>query len=100
LVIGLAKLISPSMRVSYVIAPDRQKAARLAELLGVTMQAAAPLEAALSTQLINKGLLQRLIGQIRTEARLRQQIAIRILSEYQIVAPPDGLFIWLRSPEQ
>ncbi len=97
-IFGLAKLISPSMRVSYVVAPDRQKTVRLAELLRVTMQTAAPLEAALATRLIERGLLAGLIGQIRAEARLRQAMAARLLSAHAVVAPPEGLFLWLTLP--
>ena len=99
-IVGLAKLISPSMRVSYVIAPDRPKTLRLAELLRVTMQTAAPLEAALATRLIERGLLTGLIGQVRAEARVRQALAVRILSAHQVVAPDEGLFIWLELPAQ
>jgi DNA-binding transcriptional MocR family regulator len=99
-IVGLAKLIAPSMRVSYVIGPDRQKVGRLGELLRITMQTAAPLEAALATRLIETGLLQTLIGQIGDEARLRQTLARRLLSGYAITAPDSGLFVWLTLPAQ
>ena len=98
-VIGLAKLISPSMRVSYVVAPDQQRSTRLAELLRVTMQTAAPLEAALATRLIETGLLRMLIGQVSAEARLRQDLTLRILSGHDVTAPQGGLFAWLALPD-
>ncbi|MDM0123050.1 aminotransferase-like domain-containing protein [Variovorax arabinosiphilus] len=99
-IFGLAKLLSPSMRVSYVVAPDPPRTARLVELLRATMQAAPPLEAALATRLINSGTLARLIGQIRAEAQVRQQTAQRLLAGSSVVIPDAGLFLWLSLPDE
>jgi len=99
-IVGLAKLIAPSMRVSYVVGPDRHKMGRLGELLRITMQAAAPLEAALATRLIETGLLQTLIGQVGAEARLRQALAQRLLAGAEMTVPESGLFVWLTLPSQ
>ncbi|WP_161567952.1 PLP-dependent aminotransferase family protein [Pigmentiphaga sp. H8] len=97
---GLAKLISPSLRISYVVAPDPQKAGRLTDVLRATMQTAPPLEAALATRLINQGTLVELIAQVRTEAQVRQTLAQRLLAGQAAAIPEEGLFLWLPLPGQ
>lgn len=99
-IFGLAKLISPSMRVSYVVAPDAQDARRLTEVLRATMQTVPPLEAALATRLIRNGVLGELVAQIRTEAQARQKLARRMLPDLGATIPDEGLFLWLPLPGQ
>jgi DNA-binding transcriptional MocR family regulator len=99
-IFGLAKLISPSMRVSYVVSPDAQKSERLADVLRATMQAAPPLEAALATRLIRHGALASWMDKIRAEARERQKLAKQLLSALAVTVPDEGLFVWLTLPEQ
>lgn len=97
-IFGLAKLISPSMRVSYVVAPDAERSERLVEVLRATMQTVPPLEAALATRLIDRGVLAALIAQVRAEAQVRQKLARQLLSGFGATIPDEGLFCWLPLP--
>ncbi len=93
-VVGLAKLISPSLRVAYVVAPGHERTQRLVEFLRITMQMAAPLELALNTQLIRNGMLPLLIAQVRAEVRARQRLAAEKLGAHAVF-PPEAPFAWL-----
>lgn len=97
-VFGLAKLISPSLRVAYIVAPDAERAERLAEILRATMQTVPPLEAALATHLIRHGQMTKLIKQVRTEAQERQGLARQLLGEHAADVPDEALFFWLPLP--
>ncbi len=97
-IFGLAKLISPSLRVSYVVAPEAAKAERLVDILRATMQSAPALEAALVTHLIKHGQLTTLIDQVRTEARARHAMATQLLGNHAAAMPEEALFFWLPMP--
>lgn len=95
---GLAKLVSPSLRVCYVVTPDTAATERLVEVLRATMQSVPPLEAALATHLIRRNMLAPLIDRVRTEAAMRQQMARQALDGHGATAPKEGLFCWLPLP--
>lgn len=94
-IFGLAKLIAPSLRVAYVVAPDAARAERLSDLMRATMQTVPPLEAALATHLIARGALGSLIEQVRKEAQRRQKLARQLLGVHAPSISEEGLFFWL-----
>lgn len=96
---GLAKLVAPSLRVCYVVAPDAPATERLVEMLRSTMQSAPPLEAALATHLILNKMLPKLIERVRTEAATRQKMAHEALHPHGLTGPTEGLFCWLPLPK-
>lgn len=96
-VVGLAKLVSLGLRVAYVVAPNREGAQRLNDFLRTTMQAPAPLELMLTTQMIGNGTLPRLIAQVRREVQARQKLAAQVLGETARV-PAEAPFAWLTLP--
>jgi DNA-binding transcriptional MocR family regulator len=95
---GLAKIVAPSLRVCYVVAPDAPATERLVEMLRATMQSAPPLEAALATHLIRNDMLGTLIARIRAEATARQQLVHEVLGQHGLTGPAEGLFCWLPLP--
>ncbi|RCW65134.1 PLP-dependent aminotransferase family protein [Pseudorhodoferax soli] len=95
---GLAKLVSPSLRVCYVVTPDAAATERLVEVLRATMQSVSPLEGALATHLIHRKMLVPLIERVRTEASTRQQIAHGVLDRHGATGQAEGLFCWLPLP--
>ncbi|MFT3815787.1 MAG: PLP-dependent aminotransferase family protein [Acidovorax sp.] len=97
-IFGLAKLISPSLRVSYVVAPDATKAARLMDILRATMQTVPALEAALATHLIRHGQMTALIEQVRAEAKARQALVKQLLGGHAAAIADEALFFWLPMP--
>ncbi|HVR54116.1 MAG TPA: PLP-dependent aminotransferase family protein [Pseudorhodoferax sp.] len=95
---GLAKLVAPSLRVCYVVAPDAPASERLVEMLRATMQSAPPLEAALATHLIRNNMLGTLIERVRNEAATRQKMAHEALRPHGLTGSVEGLFCWLPLP--
>ena len=95
---GLAKCLSPALRVAYVVAPDARAATRLAGAVRATMSMTSPLSAAIATRWIQDGTADAVLAAIRTEMNERQAIARQILPPNLIRAHPEGLHLWLRLP--
>lgn len=95
---SLSKCVAPGLRVSFVTAPDRAAAERLAGALSATMQMATPLTTAVAIRFIKDGSLDAVIGAIRTEAAFRQKLAAKALSGHAFAAHRHGHHIWLPLP--
>jgi DNA-binding transcriptional MocR family regulator len=94
----LSKVISPALRVAYVVAPSVAAAAKLeAALRSITLMAS-PLLTGLVTRWIIDGAAARLRDLVRTECIARQTIARAILPPHAITADPAGIHVWLRLP--
>jgi DNA-binding transcriptional MocR family regulator len=95
---SLSKCIAPGLRVSLVAAPDAGAAARLAAALGATIQMSTPLTAALTHRWLRDGSADTIIAAIRTEAAVRQKLAVRALAGYRFAAHPCGHHLWVPLP--
>lgn len=94
----LSKVLSPALRVAYLVAPDPQGAARLAAALRANTLMASPLLTGLATAWIRNGTGRTLLGAIRRECTVRQLIAREVLPAGSFDAHPEGLHLWLRLP--
>jgi len=94
----LSKVLSPALRIAYVVAPDADATAGLEAALRANTMMASPLLSGLATAWINDGTAARLRNAIRGECRARQAIARDILPPGSFVAHPEGIQIWLRTP--
>ncbi len=97
-VAGVAKTLSPALRIAYLAVPDRRAALRLAGAVRATAHMASPLGAAIATRWIEDGTADAVQAAIRAEARARQAIAARILPADSVQADPEGFHAWLRLP--
>jgi DNA-binding transcriptional MocR family regulator len=95
---SLSKCVAPGLRVSFVAAPDRTAADRLAGALNATMQMATPLTTALAIRFIKDGTLDAIIGAIRNEAQFRQKLAAKALAGHAFAAHRSGHHLWLPLP--
>lgn len=98
-VAGLAKCVSPSLRIGFLVAPDRRHAMRMIGALRATSLAASPVAAAMATRWINSGLAGEVLAGIRAEARRRQRAAAEVLPKGSFVTAPDAFHLWLALPE-
>mgnify|MGYP001039785508 CR=1 FL=1 len=97
-VAGLAKCLAPSLRVAYLIVPEKRQTTRLAGALRATAGMASPLTAAIATRWIETGVAQSVLAAIRVEARQRQAMVARMLPAELLQADPEGFHTWLRLP--
>lgn len=94
----VSKVLSPALRVAYVVAPDARWATRLSVALRAAVLMTSPLLAGLVTAWIADGTAGAVVAAIRRESAARQRIAREILPADAIDAHPEGLHLWLRLP--
>jgi DNA-binding transcriptional MocR family regulator len=94
----LSKCIAPGLRVSFVAAPDRAAADKLADALRATTQMSSPLTTALAIRWLQDGSADAIIAAIRDEAAFRQKLASKALAGHAFAAHRHGHHIWLSLP--
>jgi DNA-binding transcriptional MocR family regulator len=97
---GLAKCVSPALRIAYLSVPEPRQALRLTGAVRATVGMAPPLTAALATRWINNGTAAAILNGIRAETAARHALAMRILPAGQVAADPSAFHLWLRLPEE
>ncbi|MHC2351021.1 DNA-binding transcriptional MocR family regulator [Sinorhizobium meliloti] len=97
---GLAKCLSPALRIAYLVAPDRSAAVRLEGAIRATVGMTSPLSAAIATRWLEEGTAQAVLAAIRTEAGARQRIAIKGLDGADLLADREGFHLWLKLPSR
>jgi DNA-binding transcriptional MocR family regulator len=95
----VSKVLSPALRLAYLVAPDARFAGRLGAALRGNVLMASPLLTGLMTAWVQDGTATALVRAIRGEAVARQRIAREILPPGCFDAHPEGLHLWLRLPE-
>jgi len=95
---GLAKSVSPALRIAYLVVPDMRMAARVAGAVRATAAMASPLTAALATRWIEDGTAQAVRDAIRAEAAARRAIAAGVLPAPHARIPEEGFHVWLQLP--
>ena len=97
---GLAKVLTPMLRVAYLVAPDAVLAARLTTALRATTGMAPPLMVALATQWIESGMADDILLALRQEAMARQRIAKTLLQGSRYQTQPEAHHLWLDLPPE
>jgi DNA-binding transcriptional MocR family regulator len=95
---GLAKVMSPALRIAYLAAPDARGAARAAGALRATVGMASPLTAAIATRWIEEGTDQAILTALRRETEARFALVRQILEGHDHVGRPDAFHVWLPLP--
>ncbi|MET4072457.1 DNA-binding transcriptional MocR family regulator [Bradyrhizobium sp. S3.2.6] len=98
--LGVAKTIAAGMKIAYLVAPS----AALGEAqfwpgVRATFWMAAPISAAVSTQMIETGGAKRIIDAVRQEMVTRHQIVRPLLSKTDFVTKDGALHVWIRLPQ-
>jgi DNA-binding transcriptional MocR family regulator len=94
----VSKVLSPALRLAYVVAPDARWAGRLSMGLRASVLMASPLLSSLVTAWIEEGTAGLVVAAIRRESEARQRIAREVLPPNSFDADPEGLHLWLRLP--
>lgn len=94
---GTSKLLGPGFRISFVRVPEAYIELVKKGLLNTSWMAS-PITAELVTRLILTGKAEAVLQDKRKEARKRNDLALKILSQYNIVSRPSGFFQWLFLP--
>lgn len=95
---SLAKVMSPALRIAYVVAPTPREAARVTAVQRATIGRASPLTALMATHWIRTGLAQALLDAIRAETHARNLSVRRHLPRELYASDPDAFHLWLKLP--
>lgn len=95
---GLAKCLSPALRIAYLAVPDLAAAERAAIVIRATTSMASPLTAAIASHWIESGIAQSVLEAIRIESHSRQLIAHRYLERELGSSLRQGFHLWLPLP--
>lgn len=95
---GTSKLLGPGFRTSFVKVPEAYMEPLKKGLLN-TAWMASPITTEIVTRLIASGKAEAILQAKREEAQKRNNMALEILSQYQIVSRPCGFFQWLFLPD-
>jgi DNA-binding transcriptional MocR family regulator len=93
-----SKVLTPGLRVGYVLAPPG-KAEALAAGIRVTTWGAPPLMVEIVSNWMRSGAADAILDAMRREAAARQELARRVLTGLDFQANPHGMHLWLLLPE-
>jgi DNA-binding transcriptional MocR family regulator len=97
-VTGFSKSFGAGLRVAYIRAPSARRTLHLAGALRATTVMASPFTVLLATQWVMDGTADAMLAAIRLESNARQEIASRVLANWQFDADRDGFHLWLPIP--
>lgn len=95
---GVAKALSPALRIAYVAAPDARRATRLSGALRASVGMASPLTAAIATRWIGEGTDLAVLAALRRETEVRFALVRQILGGHAFAGRPDAFHVWLPLP--
>lgn len=95
---GLAKCLSPQVRIAYVAAPSARQALRLGAVLRGSALMPSPITAAVARRWIADGTAAHVLDAIRAEAMTRRALAASLLPAGCVTGPAEAYHVWLSLP--
>jgi DNA-binding transcriptional MocR family regulator len=98
---SVSKVVSPGLRLAYVVAPTDRDAARIAATVRATAWMATPLTAEIATHWIRNGTAERIIAVARDEVARRQKAARAVFRRAGLPVRGDvhAIHLWLELPK-
>ncbi|WP_424966512.1 PLP-dependent aminotransferase family protein [Dinoroseobacter sp. S375] len=95
---GLAKCIGAGLRLAFTVTPTARAAFALENGIRAASVMSSPVSMALATRWVLDGTADQIRRFIRSETKLRQEIAAELVTEAAFIAKPHAFNIWLRLP--
>ncbi|MEI2301255.1 aminotransferase-like domain-containing protein [Ensifer sp. MJa1] len=95
---GLAKCLSPALRIAYLVVPDSRSSVRIEGAIRATVGMASPLAAAVASRWIEDGTADAVVAAIRSETVVRQKMLCEYLPRNVAQTDPAAFHAWLRLP--
>ena len=96
---GTAKILGAGFRISFAKVPEAYRDSMEKGILNTSWMAS-PITAELVTRLIKSGKADTILNNKREEARKRNRLAKKYLSEYDVASRDCGFFQWLLLPDK
>lgn len=96
---GLAKCVSPALKVAYLVIPDVRKQAQMEGTLKSLAGGASPITAEIASQWIFSGTAEAVLNEIRNEMHARFQILRKVFPASRVTADAYGIHAWLQLPD-
>ncbi|MGW3958120.1 aminotransferase-like domain-containing protein [Streptomyces sp. NPDC004752] len=98
-IVGTAKCIAPGLKIAYVVGPGQDETgARFWPGVRATYWMAAPLNAAVATELVETGRADEIIQAVREEIAWRQERVAEALADADYRATSHSPHVWLSLP--
>lgn len=94
----LSKVVSPSLRVAFLVVPNQRTAERLQSAVRANVLMPSPLLTTLAATWVRNGTAGAILDTIRRECAARQAIARKTLPEGSFESETEGLHLWIRLP--
>ncbi len=96
---GVSKLLTPGLRIGYLVAPARARGERLAEEVGLASLMTTPLMAEVLARWVEDGTADELVVRQRREVRERMELARQVLGSEALRVRGVPLYhLWLGLP--
>ncbi|MFZ4215199.1 PLP-dependent aminotransferase family protein [Pantoea endophytica] len=96
---GMSKCFGPGLRIAFLKGPGKRAVERLSGVLRSLTVMSSPFTNALARQWINDGTAERMLNEIKREAKIRQKMASSYLLGYEYKSDDNGYHIWLPLPK-
>jgi DNA-binding transcriptional MocR family regulator len=95
---SLSKVFSPTLKVAYLLMPDRF-VAQIENIIRLTSSGPSGILVKLASLMINDGVIDEMILAKRVQANKRQQIIRAELGDLKWASHPNSFHFWLQLPE-
>ncbi|MFC5648846.1 PLP-dependent aminotransferase family protein [Paenibacillus solisilvae] len=97
-VCSVSKVISPGLRLAYIVTPEAFKKKLSAALYNMNISVP-PMMTEFSARIINNGIADTILDKRRAYSRERNEVIKPYLGDYEMLGAPESSFRWLILPD-